>query len=276
MMPFCLLFYSVLLASLLTACAQQPAAPTPTNQPPEAQIQTQELPPLEPSSGVLAPTKVTNRAIYHQVQAGETLYSIGISSGEGYQRLAEWNHISPPYVVKVGQKIRLNSPQANDTPLAEGANDSLPPNPPKKTESPPITEDKKSSISIDNGNMLKFNFKWPLQGTVVKKFAEQTNKGIDIEGVEGQPVYATADGIVVHKGEGLIGFGQLLIIKHNDEYLSTYSNTYRLLVSEGQVVQQGQVIAQLGKSGIKRSVLHFELRKNGKPINPLELLANTY
>lgn len=126
--------------------------------------------------------------------------------------------------------------------------------------------------SIDNEKMVELNFGWPIKGRVLKGFSLSRNKGIDITGKKGQPVKATERGKVVYGGQGLLGFGKLLIIRHNDVYLSAYANASRLLVKEGQHVKKGQLIAEVGDVGIKRTSLHFEIRKNGKPVNPLKLL----
>ena len=131
---------------------------------------------------------------------------------------------------------------------------------------------KKSIVSIDNKKMLELNFGWPIKGRVLKRFSPSRNKGIDIAGKLGQPVKATEAGKVAYGGQGLIGFGKLLIIKHNDAYLSAYANNSRLLVNEGEHVEKGQAIAEVGRVGSKRMSLHFEIRKNGKPVNPLKLL----
>ena len=116
------------------------------------------------------------------------------------------------------------------------------------------------------------SFGWPIKGRILKRFSPSHNKGIDIVGEKGQSVKATENGRVVYGGQGLIGFGKLLIIKHNDDYLSAYANASRLLVKEGQYVDKGQYIAEVGDVGIKRTSLHFEIRKNGKPVNPFILL----
>ncbi|MGZ8157790.1 MAG: peptidoglycan DD-metalloendopeptidase family protein [Methylobacter sp.] len=131
---------------------------------------------------------------------------------------------------------------------------------------------KKSIISIDNENMLKLNFRWPIKGKVLKNFSQADNKGIDIAGEMGQDVSAAEAGKVVYSGQGLIGYGNLLIIKHNDLYLSAYANNSRLLVAEGRRVEKGEVIAKVGQAGSNKTSLHFEIRKNGKPVNPLNLL----
>lgn len=131
---------------------------------------------------------------------------------------------------------------------------------------------RQSIVSIDNKKMLELSFGWPIKGRVLKRFSPPRNKGIDIAGKQGQSIKATEAGKVVYGGQGLIGFGKLLIIKHNSEYLSAYANNSRLLVNEGQHVQKGQAVAEVGNVGIKRTSLHFEIRKNGKPLNPLKLL----
>ncbi|MDD5460531.1 MAG: peptidoglycan DD-metalloendopeptidase family protein [Methylococcales bacterium] len=131
----------------------------------------------------------------------------------------------------------------------------------------------KSIISIDNKNILELNFGWPIKGRVLKSFSPGYNKGIDIAGKLGESVNAAEAGEVVYCGQGLIGLGQLLIIKHNKAYLSAYANNRRVLVTEGQQVEKGQAIAEVGKIGArKRASLHFEIRKNGSPVNPLKLL----
>lgn len=133
---------------------------------------------------------------------------------------------------------------------------------------------KKPTISIDNINMLKLSFQWPIKGKVLKAFAQADNKGIDIAGKTGQNVNAAEAGKVVYSGQGLIGYGNLLIIKHNDLYLSAYANNSRLLVAEGDTVGKGEAIAKVGQAGSNKTSLHFEIRKNGKPVNPLNFLPD--
>lgn len=138
---------------------------------------------------------------------------------------------------------------------------------------PARAEQKKSIISIDNKRMIKLNFQWPVKGRVIRNFSQSHNKGIDIVGKKGkQSVKAAEAGKVVYSGQGLAGFGNLLIIKHNDEYLSAYANNSRLLVKEGQQVAKGLNIAEISESGNKPTSLHFEIRKNGNPVNPVEFL----
>lgn len=138
-----------------------------------------------------------------------------------------------------------------------------------------IRQEKKSIISTDNKKMLKLIFEWPIKGRISKSFNQSNKKGIDIAGKIGQKVRAAEAGKIAYSGEGLLGFGNLIIIKHNDLYLSAYGNNSRLLVKEGEQVKKGQVIAQVGKALSKKAALHFEIRKNGKPVNPLKLLPKS-
>lgn len=203
---------------------------------------------------------------YYVVKKGDTLYSIGFRSGHGYQTLALWNDIRPPYTVNIGQKIKLFEP-ASSKGESEDKKTSVKV-PGKKRNS----SQKKSIFSIDNKNLLKLHWQWPIKGRIVKSFYQSGNKGIDIGGQLGQSVRAAEAGKVVYSGDGLIGYGNLLIIKHNEMYLSAYANNSRLLVSEGQVVNKSQVIAKVGKVGSGQPALHFEIRKNGKPVNPVNYL----
>jgi lipoprotein NlpD len=140
-----------------------------------------------------------------------------------------------------------------------------------------ISSQKKPIISTASVDMLKLTFQWPIKGKIIKSFSQADNRGIDIAGKTGQDVSAAESGKVVYSGQGLIGYGNLLIIKHNDLYLSAYANNSQLLVSEGDMVGKGEVIAKVGQVGSipaksNQTSLHFEIRKKGKPVNPLNFL----
>ena len=249
---------------------------------------------------------------YHQVKKGDTLYAISLIYDLDYRQLAQWNRIAPPYTIEIGQKIRLSDPNLGNNPLpdhmdaeaqkkakqniatAKATNRissqkktaislKIKPDSAYKptykissinnsSEKNGSSPQKKSIISIDNPNMLKLNFQWPIKGRILKPFAQADNKGIDIAGEMGQDVSAAEGGKVVYSGQGLIGYGNLLIIKHNDLYLSAYANNSLLLVAEGYTVEKGEVIAKVGQAGSNKTSLHFEIRKNGKPVNPLNFL----
>ena len=216
----------------------------------------------------VAPVRYKNRdlaksAKFYQVRRGDTLYSIGFRSGFGYQRLAEWNRIQPPYEIHIGQKIRLFKPKKTQiiyTPRKPNL---------KKPLKKRSTSQKKPIVSSVNKKVLKLYWQWPLKGKILKNFSQTGKKGIDIYGKPGQTVRASAAGKVVYSGDGLIGYGNLLIIKHNYLYLSAYANNRRLLVKEGELVNKGQSIAEVGTGNGKQASLHFEIRKNGKPVNPV-------
>ncbi|MCX7095638.1 MAG: peptidoglycan DD-metalloendopeptidase family protein [Methylobacter sp.] len=251
---------------------------------------------------------------YHLVKKGDNLSAISLIYNLSYRQLAQWNRIVPPYTLEIGQKLRLSAPNLADMsapadvrrdagsqqkitatvtnrissqkktsiPLDNSA--SLTSRLPYKAQTLKVkvakygaNPQKKSIISIDNKNMLKLNFQWPVRGKILKYFSQADNKGIDIAGEMGQNVSATEAGKVVYSGQSLIGYGNLLIIKHNDLYLSAYANNSRLLITEGHTVEKGEVIAKIGQAGSNQAKstqasLHFEIRKNGKPVNPLILL----
>jgi len=209
---------------------------------------------------------LVNSDKYYYVKQGDTLYSIGFRSGHGYKRLSYWNKIPPPYNLKIGQKIQLFKPKQKL--VTKNRNQT------KKTISKKVrsSSQKTSTKSNNNKKVLKLYWQWPIKGKILKTFSQTGSKGIDIYGKLGQKVRSAASGKVVYSGSGLKGYGNLLIIKHNYLYLSAYANNRRLLVKEGQVVKKGHVIAEVGRVGGKQTSLHFEIRKDGNPVNPVKYL----
>jgi len=203
---------------------------------------------------------------YYTVKQGDTLYSIGFRSGQGYQRLSWWNKISKPYHLKIGQKIQLFKPKQKLSSNARLKSKN------KYLVKKRNTSQKTSTISNNKKKMLKLIWSWPIKKKIIHNFSQTGSKGIDIYGKVGQKVRSASAGKVVYSGSALKGYGNLLIIKHNYLYLSAYANNRRLLVKEGQQVKKGQVIAEVGRVGGKQASLHFEIRKNGKPVNPLKYL----
>lgn len=211
---------------------------------------TQSKAPVQPYQ------KDLTKSSYYTVKKGDTLYAIGFRSGHGYKRLAAWNKIPPPYKVYQGQKIRLFARKKL-----------------KKSAKKKKINKKTSSISINNKKVLKLYWQWPVQGELLRNFYQTGNKGIDIAGYAGKKIKAAEKGVVVYSGNGLVGYGKLLIIKHNYLYLSAYAHNRRLLVKEGQKVKKGQVIAEMGTGVNAKPSLHFEIRKNGKSVNPINYLS---
>jgi lipoprotein NlpD len=217
----------------------------------------------------------------HMVAKGDTLYSIAWRYGIDYRGLAQINGIAAPYTIFPGQELRLRG-QAMATPAAaapEPAPAASPaPESVAKPAAPPTTPVTKPSSprvitkSQPEPNARVDSWAWPAQGQVVRKFSGTVHKGIDIDGKAGEDVKATAAGRVVYAGSGIVGYGQLLIVKHNDIYLSAYGHNQRLLVKEGDAVKPGQRIAEKGSSATNSVKLHFEIRREGKPVDPLKLL----
>ena len=202
---------------------------------------------------VINPQQPHTNAI-HKVVRGDTLYSVAWRYHMDFRVLAALNHIIEPYAIYPGQRLLLQTQSratvANESAPAGGA----------------------AKASWIRSSQAMRRWEWPVKGQLTQSFTLDT-KGIDISGKLGQPVKAASDGLVVYSGTGLRGYGPLIILKHNDDFLSAYAHNQRLLVKEGETVKRGQVIATMGRSGTKQAVLHFEIRKSGVPVNPLNYLA---
>jgi len=208
------------------------------------------------------------------VRRGETLYHIATSHGISALDLAVWNDIPPPYTIYPGQSLRLYPSQrpARSRPTAPAPVTTRPAIATRPTTPRVPVADAAQPVVVPAGS--PFPWQWPAEGTLASRFVagEPTQQGIDITGQAGQPVRAAADGVVVYSGSGLVGYGELVIVKHNDAWLSAYGHNRARLVNEGQLVKAGQQIAEMGHSGAARDMLHFEIRFNGKPVDPLAYL----
>ncbi len=220
----------------------------------------------------------------YQVQRGDTLYSIAFRFGWDWKALAARNGIAPPYLIRVGQVIRFDGQPAGRPPVVATAPvvvaqpSSRPSTPvqgrPVQTTPPAPVKTTPSVTALPPTQRSASGWLWPSNGPVIGRFSSNgsLNKGIDIAGELGQPVLAASDGSVVYAGSGLRGYGELVIIKHSDTYVSAYGHNRRLLVQEGQQVKAGQKIAEMGSTGTDRVKLHFEVRRQGKPVDPLQYL----
>jgi len=204
----------------------------------------------------------------HIVARGETLYSIAWRFNLDVERLAAANDLSGQFTIHPGQKLTLDTSRA----IVRKQTNTPPPNSvtnrSKKTPAPaPVPE----AVTIESRQL---RWVWPANGTILAKFsgAGELSKGIDIGAKKGESVLAAESGTVVYAGDGLRGYGNLLIIKHDQNYLSAYAHNHRLLVAEGDSVKARQKIAEIGSSGTDRDKLHFEIRYNGKPVDPLRYL----
>ncbi|WP_341503274.1 peptidoglycan DD-metalloendopeptidase family protein [Gallaecimonas sp. GXIMD4217] len=217
----------------------------------------------------------------YRVKKGDTLYSIAFRSGQDYRQLAKRNGIAAPYRIFPGQIIRLSwtAPKvAKKPPTSSG--------PSTQSRSPKKVEQKttraygqsKGNKNVNSqpavGSSVTRQWRWPVQGKLIAGFSHRQdgNKGIDISAPRGTPVRATAAGKVVYAGSALRGYGRLVIIKHDDDYLSAYAHNDSLQVKEQQWVKAGQIIARVGDSDSETVKLHFEIRYRGTAINPLKKL----
>ena len=238
------------------------------------------------------------------VEPRDTLYAVAFRLRMDYRTLASLNNIDPPYLIRVGQALKtapdaalgsalaapiVNPTQASGSQRARGMSVELLPGnaTATATEGESATATAKPaatpsgarplSHALSNAKSLAPNapvdrWSWPAEGTVNRAFSAERHKGIDLVGERGSPVMATAAGVVVYAGTGVTGYGALLIVKHNDTYLSAYGHNDALLVAEGQRVDAGQVIAHMGSTSSDSVKLHFEIRRNGRPVNPTSLL----
>lgn len=249
--------------------------------PPAAAASAPATPPLAAAQPTPEPPKVlpgaenAGKPGYYTVKAGDTLIRIGLETGQNWKDIVKWNNLDNPNVVEAGQVLRVVPPgdtgpavrpvvasRVETRPLdakpaaaaASGAPVVAPPNAPAAT-------------ADDDVNWL-----WPAAGAVSAGFDEGKTKGLVIAGKAGDPVLAAADGRVVYAGSGLRGYGNLVILKHNSTYLTAYAHNQTLLVKEDQAVRRGQKIAEMGSTDADRVQLHFEIRKQGKPVDPARLL----
>ena len=206
------------------------------------------------------------------VRRGDTLYGIAFRNGLDYRDVAGWNGIGPPYPIYPGQRLRVSGSPAGGgravatrpagEPIRRPANTT-------GTRPRPVTQAPPPTAPASN-----LGWTWPAEGALIGTFAagDPTRQGIDIAGKRGDPVRVAADGVVVYSGSGLVGYGELVIVKHDESWLSAYGHNRARLVAEGAKVRAGQQIAEMGRTGADRDMLHFEIRHDGKPVDPLRYL----
>ncbi|HBK43937.1 MULTISPECIES: peptidoglycan DD-metalloendopeptidase family protein [unclassified Polynucleobacter] len=203
---------------------------------------------------------------YYRVKRGDTLARIALDNGQSPRDLAQWNNLSNPNLIEVGDLI-LVKPPANSRmtvkPIPKTASDA------PKADAPKVDAAKEAPKEVVAEPGIRLS--WPAKGKVTEEFSEKT-KGIDIAGKLGEPITAASDGKVVYAGNSLRGYGNLVIIKHDNTYLTAYAHNRTLSVKEGDPVKKGQKIAEMGDTDTNSVKLHFELRVNGKPVNPTPYL----
>ena len=213
---------------------------------------------------------------YYTVKPGDHLIRIGLENGQSYKDIARWSNIDNPDRIEVGQVLRIVPPAnegvvAKPVVISKVAPVAMAPLPAASASKPaPAAAPVAASPSLAANDEPAFI--WPNNGTVLASFDEVKNKGVDISGAAGDPVLAAADGRVVYAGAGLRGYGNLVILKHNNTYLTAYAHNQKLLIKEDQSVKKGQKIAEMGSSDSDQVKLHFEVRRQGKPVDPSKYL----
>jgi lipoprotein NlpD len=257
---------------IVVLCVLQAACSTESNYAPVTDINTIEA--------------IPQAGVYH-VKSNETLYAIAWRYGLDYRMLAVRNHIQPPYIVFPGQSIYLRAtkptsmpyPQVVTAPHRAAVASTMQTKvtierKPIATVNKTMPERQGSVVAITSSNEPHFRVTkwiWPVKGKIIQTYSS-TNKGINIAGYLDEPIYASAAGKIVYCGDGLRGYGNLIILKHNSTYLSAYAYNRRIYVKEGEWVKQGQKIADMGDTGTNKVMLHFEIRRAGRPIDPRSVL----
>jgi lipoprotein NlpD len=265
----------VMVSAVLSGCMSTPRTPAPVED--RAAMGRSPTPtPATPATEAVKPllgSENAGKPGYYTVQRGDTLTRIGLDNGQGWRDLARWNNLTNPDLIEVGQVLRVTPPGG----AVETAGVVVRPIAPTSNSSPVVTSAKSEPNLVNQPNNANANdeglgFIWPANGSLIAGFDEVKNKGLDIAGKAGDTVMAAADGQVVYAGAGLRGYGNLIILKHNSTFLTAYAHNQALLVKEDQKVRKGQKIAEMGKSDSDRVKLHFEVRRQGKPVDPAQLL----
>ncbi len=270
---------------LLSACSSKPMNRAPVEDRASLPARVEMPAPVVP---VVQPAGFENagKAGYYTVKPKDTLIGIGLETGQSHKDIARWNSLENPNRIEIGQVLRVLPPVSDSVavakPVASGAASATPiaagsPKPasasasaassPVPAAAPPVAHSAAGAAGEDDIAWI-----WPSNGTVLAGFDEAKNKGLDIGGKAGEPVVASADGKVVYAGAGLRGYGNLIILKHNNVFLTAYAHNQALLVKEDQSVKKGQKIAEMGNSDADRVKLHFEVRRQGKPVDPAKYL----
>jgi lipoprotein NlpD len=196
---------------------------------------------------------------YYTVKPGDTIMQVGRVTGQNWRDIVKWNNLDNPNQVETGQVLRVAPPEGSVvTPVKP---------PVVATPVVPITPAPTPAAPDED-----IAWMWPSSGSLISGYDEVKSKGLKISGKAGDPVYASADGRVVYAGSAVRGYGNLVILKHNETYLTAYAHNQTLLVKEDQTVRKGQRIADMGSSDSERVMLHFEVRRNGKPVDPAKYL----
>ena len=216
---------------------------------------------------------------FYTVRKGDTLYGIALAFGQNWRDIASWNNLSDPDKIKIGEKLRVVPKDTGNAAVSiplESAAIETPPGRSTSDESK-VTGNQGAfgnalpdeSMDRDEGLVTSLGWVWPANGQITEQFSDSNSKGITIAGASGEAIFAVSDGKVVYSGNGLRGYGNLVIIKHPDEFITAYAHNRSIFVKEGETVNKGQKIAEMGMSETDSPKLLFEVRRGGKPLDPL-------
>jgi lipoprotein NlpD len=266
------------LAALAWGCS--PArGPAPVEDRRPTRVATPAAKPPAPKAPTTGGAPVATADAFYTVKRGDTLYSIALEHGADYRELAQWNSLDDPSRLSVGQVLRVTAPaqqvvQVGSGPPGGGRIESRPlDSPPQQKPKPDQKPAPREEPRLLEAQPLQFG--WPAKGKVLAGFAEPRRKGIDIDGKLGDPVIAAAAGRVTYVGSGIPGLGKLVVIRHDQGYLTVYAHNKDVLVKEQQNVTRGQKIAELGASDAERPKLHFQIRKGAAAVDPLLYLPKS-
>jgi lipoprotein NlpD len=277
------------LAVLLVGCSSRSLS----NAPVEDRTASTARPGATTTAPVAAPTVEVAKPLpgaenagkpgYYTVKPGDTLIRIGLDTGQNFRDIVRWNSLENPNLIEVGQVLRIvpptsDNPLVTTRPVASGTAATTTAAAPVRPASAasaaaaPAAPVAAASSPQPAASEDDIAWIWPAQGKLIAGFDEVKNKGYDIDGKAGDAIIAAGDGRVVYAGAGLRGYGNLIILKHNNTYLTAYAHNQTLLVKEDQSVKKGQKIAEMGNSDADRVKLHFEIRRQGKPVDPAKYL----
>ena len=267
-------------AVFLAACGSRPLTKAPVEERSTGRVASRGGAPVAPamveSNKPLRGLENAGKPGYYTVQRGDTLARIALDQGQSWRDIARWNNLDNPNLIEVGEVLRVQPPAAEGVvarPITSGVPQATPLPPPAAAPAPAQASPAPTAPPAQNTPPADdIAFVWPARGNVLAGFDEAKNKGVDIAGKAGDPVLAAADGRVVYAGSGLRGYGNLVIVKHNNTYLTAYAHNQSLMVKEDQDVKRGQQIAEMGNSDADQVKLHFEIRRQGKPVDPARLL----
>ena len=220
------------------------------------------------SARVLPGAENAGKPGYYTVKPGDTLIRIGMDNGQSWRDIIRWNKLDNPNLIETGQVLRV-APPAPEVVVVRPATSPITASAATPAASAPAAP---AALPPPSAAEEAISFQWPARGNLISGFDESKNKGLDIGGKAGDPVSAAADGRVVYAGAGLRGYGNLIILKHNNTYLTAYAHNQTLLVKEDQTIKRGQKIAEMGNSDADQVKLHFEIRRQGKPVDPAKYL----